>query len=62
MIRDLGSAWLEGQTHLKPSSTAVVESARRLHVEPQWGSKSVGEVRFSDVQTWVASLFRGLED
>jgi integrase len=61
-IRDLGSAWLAGQTHLKPSSTAVVESAWRLHVEPEWGSKSVGEVRFSDVQTWVASLSRGDEE
>jgi integrase len=62
VIRELGVAWLGGQTHLKPSSTAVVESAWRLHVEPAWGSKTVGEVRFSDVQTWVASLSRGDDD
>ena len=58
-LRVLGESWLAGQTHLKPSSTAVVESAWRLHVEPVWGGKAVGEVRFSEVQTWVAQLARG---
>lgn len=61
-IRRLGADWLAGQTHLKPSSTAVVESAWRLHVEPVWGGKSVGEIRFSEVQTWVADLARGSEE
>ncbi|THG31138.1 site-specific integrase [Naasia lichenicola] len=58
-VRQLGSAWLSGQTHLKPSSTAVVESAWRLHVEPEWGAKLIGEIRYSEVQTWVADLARG---
>ncbi|THG32866.1 tyrosine-type recombinase/integrase [Naasia lichenicola] len=58
-VGQLGVGWLAGQTHLKPSSIAVVESSWRLHVEPVWGSKSVGEIRFSDVQTWVADLARG---
>lgn len=61
-IQQLGEAWLAGQTHLKPSSTAVVESAWRLHVAPVWGSKSVGNIRFSEVQTWVADLARGSEE
>ena len=47
-IQRLGAEWLAGQTHLKPSSTAVIESAWRLHVAPAWGSKAVGEVRFSE--------------
>jgi hypothetical protein len=61
-VRQLGTAWLGGQTHLKPSSTAVVESAWRLHVEPTWGGKTVGEVRFTEVQTWIADLSRGGPD
>lgn len=58
-ILQLGTAWLAGQTHLKPSSIAVVESAWRLHVAPTWGDVAVGEVRFSSVQGWVAGLSRG---
>jgi integrase len=58
-VRRLGAEWLAGQTHLKPSSTAVVESAWRLQVEPAWGDKYVGEIRFTEVQTWVADLARG---
>jgi integrase len=55
----LGTAWLKSQTHLKPSSTAVVESAWRLHVEPTWGRVSVADVRHSDVQAWVWRLSTG---
>lgn len=58
-IQQLGTAWLAGQTHLKPSSIAVVESAWRLHVAPAWGGVPVGEVRFSSVQSWIADLSRG---
>jgi len=58
-IGTLGAAWLESQTHLKPSSTAVVESAWRLHVEPSWGRVAVADVRHSDVQSWVARLSTG---
>jgi integrase len=56
----LGSAWLVSQTHLKPSSVAVVESAWRLHVEPAWGRVPVADVRHSDVQDWVARLSNGI--
>ncbi|MGW4928652.1 tyrosine-type recombinase/integrase [Agromyces sp. NPDC004153] len=58
-ISALGAAWLKSQTHLKPSSTAVVESAWRLHVEPTWGRVAVADVRHSDVQSWVARLSSG---
>ncbi|ANJ25716.1 tyrosine-type recombinase/integrase [Agromyces aureus] len=54
-----GAAWLASQTHLKPSSVAVVESAWRLHVEPAWGRVPVGDVRHSDVQSWIARLSSG---
>jgi hypothetical protein len=59
-VGELGTTWLATQSHLKPSSIAVMESTWRLHVEPYWGRIQVGEVRHSDVQQWVHSLGSGL--
>ena len=58
-VAELGSLWIASQSHLKPSSMAVVESAWRLHVRPVWGTIPVGEVRHSEIQTWVARLSTG---
>ncbi|WP_165069125.1 tyrosine-type recombinase/integrase [Marisediminicola senii] len=58
-VGELGVTWIASQTHLKPSSIAVVESAWRLHVCPRWGSIPVGEIRHSEVQTWVSQLANG---
>lgn len=55
-IASLGIEWLANQTHLKPSSLRPLEIAWRLQVEPRWGKVPVGDVRHSDVQTWVTSL------
>src|ERR1700710_208786 len=44
-IDELGSQWLAMQTHLKPSSIAVVEVAWRIHVQPKWGRRVLGEIR-----------------
>ncbi len=52
----LGDLWLASQTHLKPSSLRPVEVAWRVHVEPTWGRVSVGDVRHSEVQSWVSKL------
>lgn len=52
----LGAAWLDTQTHLKPSSFRPVEIAWRLHVAPTWGRRPVGDIRHSEVQTWVSKL------
>ena len=59
-MAELGEIWIVSQSHLKPSSMAVVESAWRLHVKPTWGKMSVGEIRHSEVQTWVARLADGV--
>jgi integrase len=59
ILGELGEQWMTSQTHLKPSSVAVVESAWRLHVKPAWGTKPIGEIRHSDVQHWVAGLSAG---
>lgn len=58
-IDELGEQWMTSQTHLKPSSVAVVESAWRIHVRPAWGTKSIGQIRHSDVQQWVSGLSAG---
>lgn len=58
-IGELGEQWMTSQTHLKPSSVAVIESAWRLHVRPAWGMRSIGEIRHSDVQKWVSGLSAG---
>jgi len=58
-IGTLGADWLTNQTHLKPSSLRPLEIAWRLQVEPRWGKIPVGDVRHSDVQTWVTSLTAG---
>lgn len=58
-IGELGEQWMTAQTHLKPSSVAVVESAWRLHVRPAWGTRAIGEIRHSDVQQWVSGLSAG---
>ncbi len=55
-ISTLGAEWLAGQSHLKPSAFRPVEIAWRVHVEPRWGRRRVGEIRFSQVQAWVTDL------
>jgi integrase len=55
-IGDLAPGWLQGLTHLKPSSFGPVETAWRIHVQPTWGARSVGEVQHSEVQRWVSNL------
>lgn len=58
-IGDLGVVWLNNQSHLKPSSFRPVEIAWRLHVAPMWSRRRIGEIQFSDVQTWISSFSRG---
>jgi integrase len=55
-IGELGVGWLASQTHLKPSSFAVVEVAWRIHVEPKWGRRILSDIRHSEVQGWVSEL------
>ena len=56
-VGELGPAWLERQRgHMKPSGFRSYESAWRLHVAKRWGSKRIADIRYSDVQAWVAEL------
>ncbi len=58
-VRDLGVTWLANQSHLKPSSFRPVEIAWRLHVEPAWGRRRIGEIQHSDVQSWITIFTKG---
>lgn len=55
-IASLGAEWLDTQTHLKPSTARVIESSWRVHVQPIWGPRAVGDIRHSEVQMWVTRL------
>lgn len=55
-IGELGDDWLARQSHLKPSTRAVVESAWRIHVRPEWATTAVRDVRRTAVADWVARL------
>lgn len=60
-VREVGAEWITNQSHLKASSFSVVETAWRLHVEPAWGARRLGEIRFSEVQAWVTRFGAGVD-
>lgn len=61
LISELGPAWLDRQRgHMKPSGFRSYDSAWRNHVLPRWGDTRIGDVRYSDVQAWVANLSQRL--
>lgn len=55
-VGELAESWLASQTHLKPSSFHVLKISWRVHVEPVWGTRRIGEIQHSEVQDWVSRL------
>ena len=56
-LETLAVPWLASKKSiLKPSSYRPMESAWRIHVQPTWGKKQIGNIRHSEVQKWVAQL------
>lgn len=55
-IDALGADWLASQTQLKPSSLRPIAIAWRVHVQPVWGVRQVGQIQHSEVQAWVSKL------
>ena len=51
--------WLDGQTHLKPSTRARYEGIVRKHIHPKWDRVRLANVSHGDVQAWVTELARG---
>ncbi|HEY4267239.1 MAG TPA: tyrosine-type recombinase/integrase [Galbitalea sp.] len=58
-VGELGTEWLANQTQLKPSTYRGIESAWRVHVEPTWGNRRIGDIRFSEVQGWLTRFGAG---
>ena len=58
-VRELGAEWMANQSHLKPSSHRTVETAWRVHVEPAWGARRIGDIRHSEVQSWLTRFGAG---
>lgn len=48
--------WLEGQTHLKPSTLERYAGIVREHIKPRWQSTTLADVGHGDVQAWVSKL------
>jgi hypothetical protein len=55
-VSELGAEWLRNRTHLKASSWKSLEVAWRVHVEPAWGDRAIGDIRHSEVQAWIRRL------
>lgn len=56
-VGSLGAEWIASRKAvMKPSSYRAVESAWRIHVEPRWGTREIGGIRHSEVQSWVSAL------
>lgn len=55
-VGELGTIWLNSQTHLKASSFHSLEVGYRLHVLPRWENTKIGDIRHSHVQAWVSEL------
>jgi integrase len=56
-IGELGPRWLERQRgHMRPSGFRAYESGWRVHIAPRWANVKIADVKFSDVQSWVADL------
>lgn len=58
-LGELGDEWITNQAHLKPSSLRPLEITWRLHVRPHWGHRRVGDIRHSEVQTWITAFAAG---
>jgi integrase len=48
--------WLNGQTHLKPSTRERYAGILRAHVTPRWGTTRLSEVTHGSVQAWISEL------
>ena len=53
---EYATEWLASTTHLRPGPHANVESRRRRHVLPAFGSYPLGAIQPAAVRSWVAGL------
>ena len=55
-VETWATRWLDGQTHLKPSTRERYAGILREHVNPRWGTTKLADVSHGEVQTWVSQL------
>ncbi len=56
-VNHLAATWLEGKKGaVKPKYWGDLESSWRVHVQPKWGRRQVGKLRYSEVQAWVSAM------
>jgi integrase len=48
--------WLDGQTHLKPSTRERYAGILREHIDPRWATTKLADVTHSGVQTWISEV------
>lgn len=59
-VAELGTEWLRNKREaLKPSAYAPLATAWRVYVAPQWGTRTVGSIRPSEVETWIREVGDG---
>jgi hypothetical protein len=46
-------SWRQAQAHHRPSTAALVETYLRRHIVPYFGSRPLGSIRPSEVQSWA---------
>lgn len=55
-VGEWSTQWLDGQTHLKPSTHARYAGILHEHVDPRWSRVQLGTITHADVQRWVTLL------
>src|SRR5665811_107520 len=55
-VRIWAQRWLDGQTHLKPSTRERYAGILREHINPRWGTTKLADISHSAVQTWVSEV------
>jgi integrase len=55
-VEEVYTSWSASQGHLAPSTIRTRHSAWLIHIRPQWGQKSVVDVKTSAVKTWVTKM------
>lgn len=53
----LGEEWIAAHQNVwKPSHAYSMKSSWKTHVAPKWGKRALGDVRHSEVQSWINDL------
>lgn len=56
-ISQLSEEWLDmRKSVVKTRTWESEESHHRVHIVPYWGDTTIGSIRFSAIQAWVAEL------